>query len=372
MPVMRCLIALLVALTAWGCGVSTSDLSDCATYVGDGFRKIADERSKRFLGKVQEDTARCRGGDQALVLHKSPWTDWQNYLATRDAESKAPGLSGEHIHLGPNGRGIDGALLDLEYQRIELIKFNLFDNNGTYEQYVRGSGTTDGPAVKVWEQMRLPKNNPFYTAVGGDGPQLCRGDLIRARTLTGICNDIKNPLMGSAGQLFARNVELDTTFPELGYNDLLKNRHGYRLGMLKPDPPGISRRLFTRSQSDPAKCNDGQGLPGYSPQANCDYKKAPFFNVLAAFWIQFMTHDWFSHLDEGHNSNEMISTGCASQKVNGVETSLTPADIARLDCRPSDAMERAYVADADRPGTFMSGNKSYYARAPKTFRNTNT
>ena len=33
--------------------------------------------------------------------------------------------------------------------------------------------------------------------------------------------------------------------------------------------------------------------------ADCPYRKAPFFNVLAAFWIQFMTHDWFSHLDEG-------------------------------------------------------------------------
>ena len=43
------------------------------------------------------------------------------------------------------------------------------------------------------------------------------------------------------------------------------------------------------------------GKPGYAKDANCDYKKAPFFNVLAAFWIQFMTHDWFSHMEEGHN-----------------------------------------------------------------------
>ena len=34
-----------------------------------------------------------------------------------------------------NTRGIDGALMDLEYQRMELIKFNLFENK-TYEQYV--------------------------------------------------------------------------------------------------------------------------------------------------------------------------------------------------------------------------------------------
>jgi len=32
----------------------------------------------------------------------------------------------------------DRALLDIEYQRIELLKFNLFDNSGTYKDYVLG------------------------------------------------------------------------------------------------------------------------------------------------------------------------------------------------------------------------------------------
>src|SRR5438874_11555799 len=178
--------------------------------------------------------------------------------------------------------------------------------------------------------------------------------------------------MGSTRQPFARNVQLEATYPDLRKNELARNRHGDRLGLLKPDPQVISRKLFTRAQSQPDKCRGGHGLPGYSPEAQCDYKKAPFFNVLAAFWIQFMTHDWFSHLDEGHNTPDYMSVGCSSQKVNGVETPLTPAEIARLGCRPSDAMERAYVADADRPGTFMAGNRSYYTRAPKTFRNTNT
>lgn len=54
--------------------------------------------------------------------------------------------------------------------------------------------------------------------MGGANEQICQGDLIRARTLTGICNDIRNPLMGASGQLFARNVEFDATFPDLGRN----------------------------------------------------------------------------------------------------------------------------------------------------------
>ena len=40
--------------------------------------------------------------------------------------------------IGPNAHGINGALYELELQRIELIKFNLFDNNKTYEAYVTG------------------------------------------------------------------------------------------------------------------------------------------------------------------------------------------------------------------------------------------
>ncbi len=130
--------------------------------------------------------------------------------------------------------------------------------------------------------------------VGGAGEQLCRGELITHRTLTGICNDLLNPLMGSSGMPFGRNMQFEATFPRLGLNELTRNRHGDRIGLLKPDPQLISSKLFTREQPDNG-CNQGMGEPDYSPDANCDYLKAPFFNVLAAFWIQFMTHDWFSH-----------------------------------------------------------------------------
>jgi hypothetical protein len=106
-----------------------------------------------------------------------------------------------------------------------------------------------GTAIKVWPEMRLPKTNPNYQAVGGAHPQVCKGELIRGRTTTGICNDILNPLMGSSGTLFARNVEFETSFPDLGRNELTRNRHGNRLGLLTPDPQVISRKLLTRIQS---------------------------------------------------------------------------------------------------------------------------
>ena len=67
-----------------------------------------------------------------------------------------------------------------------------------------------------------------------------------------------------------------------------------------------------------------------------------------------------------------MSVGCASQKVNGVETPLTAADVARLGCRPGDPIDKSFVADAGRPGHVRRRQQSYHARAPKTFRNNNT
>lgn len=103
----------------------------------------------------------------------------------------------------------------MEYQRIELIKFNLFDQD-TFDEYIKGRRDgRDGPTLKYWEEMRLPSSHESYQAVGGD-KQVCKGSLITHRTLTGICNDLINPLMGSTGMPFGRNMQFETTFPRLG------------------------------------------------------------------------------------------------------------------------------------------------------------
>jgi hypothetical protein len=295
-----------------------------------------------------------------------PWTDWSNYWATRDNGSKS-------LFATKNLRGVNGSLIDLEYARVELIKFNLFDNSGTYQRYVNGDNGTDGAAVRTWPEMRLPPTNPAFAAVGGAAAeQHCKGELIRYRTLGGICNDTQNPLMGSSGTLFARNVQFETTFPDRGLDETTRNRHGGRLALLSPDPQVISRKLFTRAQSDSASCNDGYGKPGYAKDANCDYKKAPFFNVLAAFWIQFMTHDWFSHLEEGHNAPQYMAVGCATKRVNGADTPLSPDEVTKLGCRPGDQIDRAFVADSSAPKKFASGGREYLTRAPSVFKNSNT
>ncbi|MEO8576886.1 MAG: peroxidase family protein [Gemmatimonadales bacterium] len=343
--------------------------SACSRLVGKGFRPLATERQNRFLGKVKDYTMLCRGGNGALVSRQTPWVDWSNYWGAGDNSSRSNRglLTG---HLARNGRGVDGALLDLEYQRLDLLRFNLFDNY-TFKQYVDGVGKIPGRSIKVWPEMRLPPDNPNYTAVGGTGTQLCKGELIRHRTLEGICNDIKNPLMGSTNTVFARNVQFEETFPLLGATQLVRNRHGDRLALLRPDPQVISRELFTRQQSDSARCNNGQGAGDAS---HCDYIKAPFFNVLAAFWIQFMTHDWFSHMDEGHNDKAMMAVGCQPEKGSGKDSSsLTPAQIAALRCRPDDRVDRALMAETSKPSTFTGRDgKTYLTRAQQTSPNTNT
>lgn len=338
-------------------------LESCIT----GIRPIAANRDGRYEAKVDNaETARIRGGQQAVDGMPLPWVDWGNYYGASDASR---GVATGKGPLAPPTIGVNGALLDLEIERIELVKFNLFDNNGTYANYVMKN---DGPAIKIWPEMRLPKDHPDYKSAGGDAPQqICTGELIRKRTITGICNDIYNPLMGASGELFARNVQFETSFPDLGLDTLTRNRHGDRLSLLQPDPQVISRRLFTRKQSNPDACQAGYGA-AVPAQSNCDYQKAPFFNVLAAFWIQFMTHDWFSHLEEGHNDSQYENTGCETERVNNVVQPLTAEEIQRLGCRPGDRIDRGYVAQSTPPGTFTSGGKEYLDRAPKTMRNTNT
>ena len=101
----------------------------------------------------------------------------------------------------------------------------------------------------------LPEADPGLTAKAAD-PAYRSG-----RTVDGTLNDLASPLMGSIGTRFGRNVPLDHTLREPEH------------AMLDPNPRTISRELLTRERFLPATT----------------------LNVLAAAWIQFEVHDWFSH-----------------------------------------------------------------------------
>ena len=135
---------------------------------------------------------------------------------------------------------------------------------------------------------------------------------------------------------------------------------------MRPDPQVISRKLFSRAQAPNNNCNDAHGLPGYVPKANCDYQKAPVLNVLAAFWIQFMTHDWFSHLEEGHNQSELMAMGCSTQDVNNGQKPLSAKEVQQLRCRPEDRVDKSYISADKPPVTFTYEGNQYLTRAHKT------
>ncbi len=120
--------------------------------------------------------------------------------------------------------------------------------------------------VLILMRNRLREKNLFDTGQptelqvpetdGGPEP-----NYLTSRTLDGTFNDLEDPLMGSNGSRFGRNVPLEHSFPEEPPR------------LLTPNPRTISRELMTRDEFIPATT----------------------LNVLAAAWVQFEVHDWFSH-----------------------------------------------------------------------------
>ena len=115
--------------------------------------------------------------------------------------------------------------------------------------------------VLIGLRNRLRAKNLYDTGRGPlDKPDVDdHPDYLTARTLDGTFNNLDDPLMGSLGSRFGRNVPLEKTALE-------KNP-------LEPNPRTVSRELLTRKEFIPATT----------------------LNLLAGAWIQFEVHDWFSH-----------------------------------------------------------------------------
>ena len=116
-----------------------------------------------------------------------------------------------------------------------------------------------GVITLVGLRTRLRQENLHDTGAGGAKPTV--GARRNARTADGSYNDLESPAMGMIGARFGRNVPLDRTYPE------------EPPGLLEPSPRLVSRKLLTRDE----------------------FKPATIVNVLAAAWLQFEVHDWFSH-----------------------------------------------------------------------------
>ena len=130
------------------------------------------------------------------------------------------------------------ALATLAGIRMRMRERNLYDTaTSTYQHGV---------------DEQLPPPNPRHVV---------------ARTDDGTYNDLNDPTMGAAQTRFGRNVPVTDTYPEP------------EPAILLPNPRTVSNELLARDTFQPATT----------------------LNLLAAAWLQFMVHDWFSH---GKNSKQ--------------------------------------------------------------------
>jgi hypothetical protein len=108
---------------------------------------------------------------------------------------------------------------------------------------------------------RLRARNLHHTGYGAKSPGPWKPGYERWRSPDGSYNCLAHPRMGMAGTRFARNIPLAEGLPETGD------------ALLEPSPRLISRELLARHEFIPAST----------------------LNLLAAAWIQFEIHNWFSH-----------------------------------------------------------------------------
>ena len=117
-----------------------------------------------------------------------------------------------------------------------------------------------GVPVLVGLRTRLRERN-LYDTGAGTSLRAPEGAATNVRSPDGSHNDPDSPTMGMIGARFGRNVPLEHTYPEPADK------------LLEPNPRVVSRELLTRDEFIPAT----------------------IVNVLAAAWLQFEVHDWFSH-----------------------------------------------------------------------------
>lgn len=201
----------------------------------------------------------------------------------------------------------------------EFLRYFALSKKSVWVAWPLVLGTVAAVVLAV-EREKLFLNNlfdiqPSYSEVHCDARALV------ARTANGTCNDLSTPEMGAAGVLFGRNINPATLGPAVSDAEIMS-----------PNPRQISLELLTRDS----------------------FKPATSLNFIAAAWIQFMVHDWFSH---GEN-----------QRKNPYKVPLSPND-PFLAGKDSD--------DRDDDDMFMSIRRTAKSGAdessfPYAYRNSNT
>ncbi|HEX3445301.1 MAG TPA: peroxidase family protein [Chthoniobacterales bacterium] len=143
----------------------------------------------------------------------------------------------------------------------------------------------------------------------------CSVASLSTRNSDGTCNDLQHPEMGSAMQRFGRNVPRQYTYPDK------------EPALLTPSPRVVSQRLLARKSFRPAES----------------------LNLLAAAWIQFQIHDWFSH-ERSKPGNEFRVPLDANDNwpESPMQIQRTPADSTRL------------PAESDAPPTYLNRDSHWW------------
>ena len=226
-----------------------------------GRRRALDDRRE-----VEHGERRQRHGSRVPVGHGSVRVDSRGALCLGQPRSRGVQRPGTALE--------DRALVSLRRVRKENVvsrwPFSLYNDAAAALDRRFGWDKLPKPiAMLVLIGLRniLREKNLYDTGRGPlDEPDIDdHPRYLTARTLDGTFNNLDDPLMGSLGSRFGRNVPLNATVRESD--------------PLEPNPRLVSRELLTRDEFIPATT----------------------LNLLAGAWIQFEVHDWFSH---GKNETE--------------------------------------------------------------------
>ncbi len=198
---------------------------------------------------------------------------------------------------------------------------SLFSNNSIWVKwpfYVKTLGAAGlGVAILIIGETRedLLKNHMFDVQRRYAEDVNCDNRSLTARTEDGTCNSLETPAMGAANIRFGRNVPIEQTYGESGDR------------LITPNPRDISLKLMSRENFIPARS----------------------LNFIAAAWIQFMTHDWFSH---GQN-----------QESNPILVPLAKDDpFAKdfLEVRRTRLNTETFPEDEGQPATYTNNNTHWW------------
>ena len=267
-------------------------------------RPIAGKRTARFLGKVDADTARCRGGERAVDARASPYVDWPGYWAAAgadslggDANGGAPGAAERARHRRRARRSRISADRAHPLQPVRQQRH-------LSSTYVEGRDGVAGPALKVWDAMRLPPSHPAYGAVGGAGEQVCGGELIRFRNAD---RHLQRHPQSADGIDRASCSRATSNSMRRSPSSAATSSHatGTAIGCAAESrSAGHQPRAFHARAVAAGRLQRRARVAGRrDDRATATTRRRRSSTCSAAFWIQFMTHDWFSHLEEGHNAD---------------------------------------------------------------------